>query len=345
MAFAEAVRAAVAVLREVRPQVVITYDPDGEYGHPDHVMTHRVAMAAVEAAADPAYAAIDGAPPWQVAKVYWTACAALGPAARCRGVARGRHPVQSPTRTNSPSASLTRQITTAIRNLGWGEAKEAAMRAHATQISVDGPFFALSNRLGREVLETEYVPSRARRARRCPRRAGPRGRPVRRDMTATPNTGATAPPPDPRWVAPVGVVLCVLCAALAALIEVTLVPLYVGSVIVPVTLLLTAATSVALPVLARRMVDGSAAVLATFAPFVAWVVTYFVLAAQRSEGDVLLTGSGAAGVVGLVLLAVGAITGITTAAVVAFRGPAAGTAPPAPRTGSGSRGGASSPVR
>src|SRR3546814_4508564 len=51
----EAIAHAVAVVREVRPQVVVTYDENGGYGHPDHIQAHRVAMGAVEAAADPVY--------------------------------------------------------------------------------------------------------------------------------------------------------------------------------------------------------------------------------------------------------------------------------------------------
>src|SRR3954462_6982051 len=50
----EAAEHLVAVIREVRPQVVVTYDPNGFYGHPDHIQAHRVAMEAVRLAADPA---------------------------------------------------------------------------------------------------------------------------------------------------------------------------------------------------------------------------------------------------------------------------------------------------
>ena len=66
----EAVAHAVAVVREIRPQVVVTYDENGGYGHPDHIQAHRVAMGAVEAAADPAYRP-DLGEAWSVAKVYW----------------------------------------------------------------------------------------------------------------------------------------------------------------------------------------------------------------------------------------------------------------------------------
>ena len=65
----EAVAHAVAVVRDVRPQVVVTYDENGGYGHPDHIQAHRVAMAAVEAAADAGYRP-DLGEAWETAKVY-----------------------------------------------------------------------------------------------------------------------------------------------------------------------------------------------------------------------------------------------------------------------------------
>src|SRR3954465_10288576 len=68
--FDAAVAEAVAGVREVRPPVFITYDDNGDYGHPDHIMAHRVATAAVERAADPGYG--EG-PAWSVSKLYWTA--------------------------------------------------------------------------------------------------------------------------------------------------------------------------------------------------------------------------------------------------------------------------------
>ncbi len=67
--FDEAVAAAVQIVREVRPQVMVTYDDNGDYGHPDHIMAHRVATAAAEKAADPSYGTGE---PWQVSKFYWT---------------------------------------------------------------------------------------------------------------------------------------------------------------------------------------------------------------------------------------------------------------------------------
>src|ERR687896_332133 len=66
----EAGRELVKIVREVRPQVIVTYDANGFYGHPDHIQAHRVAWRAFEKAADPAYG--DGEP-WEAAKFYATA--------------------------------------------------------------------------------------------------------------------------------------------------------------------------------------------------------------------------------------------------------------------------------
>ncbi|HST97429.1 MAG TPA: N-acetyl-1-D-myo-inositol-2-amino-2-deoxy-alpha-D-glucopyranoside deacetylase [Geodermatophilus sp.] len=154
----EAVAHAVAVVREVRPQVVVTYDEHGGYGHPDHIQAHRVAMRAVDAAADPVYRPDLGAA-WDVAKVYWCcvprsvmrqgieAMAALGEAS----------PFESLGEVDEvPFAVPDELVAAAVDGRAHAGRKDAAMRAHATQITVDGPFFALSNNLGQEVLGTEY---------------------------------------------------------------------------------------------------------------------------------------------------------------------------------------------
>jgi N-acetyl-1-D-myo-inositol-2-amino-2-deoxy-alpha-D-glucopyranoside deacetylase len=154
----EAVAAAVAVVREVRPQVVVTYDENGGYGHPDHIQAHRVAMRAVDAAADPAHRP-DLGEAWEVAKVYWCcvprsvmrqgieAMAALGETS----------PFESLGEVDDvPFAVPDELVAAAVDGRAHAGRKDAAMRAHATQITVDGPFFALSNNLGQEVLGTEY---------------------------------------------------------------------------------------------------------------------------------------------------------------------------------------------
>jgi N-acetyl-1-D-myo-inositol-2-amino-2-deoxy-alpha-D-glucopyranoside deacetylase len=153
--FAEAVAQAVGIIREVRPQVLVTYDEVGGYGHPDHIMAHRVAMAAAQRAAGP-----DGeGEPWTIEKIYWTA---LPKSVLQRGIDALRaagdttffNGVESA--DDLPMGNADDEVTTAIDGRAYAAAKDAAMRAHATQISVDGPFFALSNNVGHEVLAVEY---------------------------------------------------------------------------------------------------------------------------------------------------------------------------------------------
>ncbi len=154
----EATASAVAVIREVRPQVLVTYDENGGYGHPDHIQAHRVAMRAADAAADPAFRP-DLGEAWQIAKVYWNAMprsvlqqgieamAAAGDTTFFEGVTSA---------DDLPFAVPDDVVTTAVDASAFATHKDAAMRAHPTQILVDGPFFALSNNLGLEVMATEY---------------------------------------------------------------------------------------------------------------------------------------------------------------------------------------------
>jgi N-acetyl-1-D-myo-inositol-2-amino-2-deoxy-alpha-D-glucopyranoside deacetylase len=111
----QAARALLDVIAEVRPQVLLTYDADGAYGHPDHIQAHRVAWRACELAGP------DGP-----AKFYATAALESGPG------------------------------TTEIDASAYFGQKLAAMRAHATQITVDAPFFALSDGVRRLASGTEY---------------------------------------------------------------------------------------------------------------------------------------------------------------------------------------------
>ncbi|MFD3544095.1 N-acetyl-1-D-myo-inositol-2-amino-2-deoxy-alpha-D-glucopyranoside deacetylase [Streptomyces sp. NPDC058655] len=168
----EAAAHLVAVVREVRPQVLVTYDPDGGYGHPDHIQAHRVAMRGAELAADPAYRP-DLGEPHRIAKVYWNRVplSVVGEGfarLRAAGAAVPFPGTASP--QDVPGVVDDGRITAEIGADGekgaeggcsGGEealaaAKAAAMRAHATQIAVDGPFFALSNDLAQPLFVREY---------------------------------------------------------------------------------------------------------------------------------------------------------------------------------------------
>jgi N-acetyl-1-D-myo-inositol-2-amino-2-deoxy-alpha-D-glucopyranoside deacetylase len=156
----EAASHLVEVIREVRPQVVVTYDENGGYGHPDHVQAHRVAMRAVELAGDEAYGPDvrqGAAQPWPVGKVYWNV---VPRSVLQRGIEAMKEVDASFFGVESadelPFAAPDALVTTAVDGTEQVEAKLAGMRAHATQISVDGPFFALSNNIGLQVWSTEF---------------------------------------------------------------------------------------------------------------------------------------------------------------------------------------------
>ncbi|MFC9058094.1 N-acetyl-1-D-myo-inositol-2-amino-2-deoxy-alpha-D-glucopyranoside deacetylase [Streptomyces sp. NPDC057074] len=148
----EAAALLVEVIREVRPQVLVTYDPDGGYGHPDHIQAHRIAMRAVELAAE------TGCP---VEKVYWNRVPRSrveDDFARLRADLPGTPFDRAAAVEDVPGVVDDGKITTEIRGEGtaYAAAKAAAMRAHATQITVAGPYFVLSNDLAQPVLTTEY---------------------------------------------------------------------------------------------------------------------------------------------------------------------------------------------
>ena len=152
-----AVRELVAVLREVRPQVVVTYDSNGGYGHPDHVQAHRVTVAAVDAAADPAYAPELGEL-WAVDKLYWTT---VPKSVLQAGIDELKAAGQGgffgvDSADDLPFGVPDDEVTTEVDASDHLDAKVAAMRAHRTQIAVDGPFFALSNNVGRRAFGVEH---------------------------------------------------------------------------------------------------------------------------------------------------------------------------------------------
>ena len=148
----------VAIIREVRPQVLVTYDQFGNYGHPDHIQAHRVAMYAAQLAAVPSYRK-DLGEPWDIAKIYWSALSE----SRMREGLRHLRSVGDETYFDGldpegplPMVTADEDLAAVVDATGYGDAKAAALRAHATQITVDGPFFALSNNLGNEVLAVEH---------------------------------------------------------------------------------------------------------------------------------------------------------------------------------------------
>jgi N-acetyl-1-D-myo-inositol-2-amino-2-deoxy-alpha-D-glucopyranoside deacetylase len=149
----EAAGELVKVIREVRPQVLVTYDDNGFYGHPDHIQAHRVALRAFELAAKPGFGSGEA---WQIAKVYHTAMPRsvmyrAAEALRTSDVGFIAEDVD-----DMPFGTHDETVTTEIDARPWIGNKMEAMRAHLTQISVSAPWFALSNNIGQEVLGVEH---------------------------------------------------------------------------------------------------------------------------------------------------------------------------------------------
>ncbi|MFJ9415990.1 N-acetyl-1-D-myo-inositol-2-amino-2-deoxy-alpha-D-glucopyranoside deacetylase [Streptomyces sp. NPDC101227] len=153
----EAAAHLVAVIREVRPQVLVTYDPNGGYGHPDHIQAHRVAMRGAELAGQTQFRP-DLGPAYAIEKIYWN-CNARSDVeegfARLTAAGVGFPGIASVDDVPGvvPDADVTASIGGAPAHAA---AKTAAMRAHYTQIAVDGPFFALSNDLGQPLFGSEH---------------------------------------------------------------------------------------------------------------------------------------------------------------------------------------------
>ncbi|ASY32927.1 MULTISPECIES: N-acetyl-1-D-myo-inositol-2-amino-2-deoxy-alpha-D-glucopyranoside deacetylase [unclassified Streptomyces] len=148
----------VAVIREVRPDVLVTYDPDGGYGHPDHIQAHRVAMRAAELAAEPGHLPAAG-PAHTIAKTYWNRLprpVAEAAFAEARRALPGSPFARLAAVDDVPGVVDAARVTTAVDARAHLPAKLAAMRAHATQITVAEPLFALSNDLAQPVFGVEY---------------------------------------------------------------------------------------------------------------------------------------------------------------------------------------------
>lgn len=135
----------VEVIDEVKPHVLVTYDEIGGYGHPDHIQAHRVAMRASEKAT------------WQIEKIYWNT---IPKSVIAEGIEKlkgtGSDFFGAESVDDVPFAADDSLVTTVIDGNKFVEAKMEAMKAHKTQIALDGPFFALSNNLGLQVWGNEY---------------------------------------------------------------------------------------------------------------------------------------------------------------------------------------------
>ncbi len=147
----------IKLMREFRPHVVTTYDENGGYPHPDHIMCHKVSVAAFEAAGDP-----DAHPelgePWQPLKLYYNS-----------GWSRARmlalHEGMLAAGLESPYAEMLEKwvdrldrgdrVTTRVECGEYFHVRDEALRAHATQVDPDGFWFHVPLELQLRVWPTE----------------------------------------------------------------------------------------------------------------------------------------------------------------------------------------------
>lgn len=154
--FEEVVARIAAILREVRPQVLVTYNEYGFYGHPDHIRAHEAAMAAVAAAADPAHD--PDSVPHEVAKVYHTAI----PKGRLR-LARelfSQGPMGEDHRFSEEEIDRIgtddELVTTELDVRAYVPRKVAAIEAHRTQLGTTAAFLSVPDDLRTEAFGREH---------------------------------------------------------------------------------------------------------------------------------------------------------------------------------------------
>ncbi|MGA8987955.1 N-acetyl-1-D-myo-inositol-2-amino-2-deoxy-alpha-D-glucopyranoside deacetylase [Aeromicrobium sp.] len=154
----EAAALLVEIIREVRPQVLVTYDDFGNYGHPDHIQAHRVAHYAADLAAARSFRPALGEA-WDISKIYWVALSASRMRAGIKALRdsgdtttfEGMDPDNMP-----PMAIEDEHLDAMIDGELFVPAKLAAMKAHRTQITEDGQFFAGGMDMAAAVWGTEF---------------------------------------------------------------------------------------------------------------------------------------------------------------------------------------------
>ena len=153
----EATEKLVTLVRRLRPHVMTTYDENGGYPHPDHIMCHRISVAAFDAAGDPdAYP--DAGEPWQPMKLYYDIgfslpkMMAFHDALTSRGI---ESPYEEMLERWAEREDNTARITTRVPCADWFPRRDAALKAHATQVDPEGRWFRTPMDLQREIWPTE----------------------------------------------------------------------------------------------------------------------------------------------------------------------------------------------
>jgi mycothiol S-conjugate amidase len=156
-----AARPLVQAVREFRPHVILTYDENGGYPHPDHIKCHQVSVEAFEAAADPDRYPESGEP-WQPLKLYYQVSfhrdrmLALHEAMLARGL-ESPYADRIAKMAAAEEAGKRRplEVTTRVPCADYFEIRDQALLAHATQVAPDGGWFGVPMEVQRAAWPTE----------------------------------------------------------------------------------------------------------------------------------------------------------------------------------------------
>ncbi len=161
----EAAHQLVPLIRDRRPQVLVTYNQMGGYGHPDHVQAHRVAMYAAQLAGVAGYRP-DLGPAWTVSRILWAVMSQSRMQQAIRQLREGGDAESfqwfdsdasaGADDAGHPMLASDADVAAAVDGSAYVSRKLAAMRAHASQITEDGPFFAGTPVLGDQMWAHEY---------------------------------------------------------------------------------------------------------------------------------------------------------------------------------------------
>ncbi len=157
MSVEKAAEPLVEIMRRFRPHVVTTYDENGGYPHPDHIMCHKITVAAFEAAADPT-CYVGSGDPWQPLKLYYhhsfsrMRLQALGDAMEKRGLTS---PYTEWLAEWDDDENWDDRVTTRVECAEYFSVRDRALLAHATQIDPDGSWFAVPLELAQQAWPTE----------------------------------------------------------------------------------------------------------------------------------------------------------------------------------------------
>ncbi|MDX6300733.1 MAG: mycothiol S-conjugate amidase [Nocardioidaceae bacterium] len=157
IALEEATEPLVRLVRSFKPHVMTTYDENGGYPHPDHIMCHKISVAAFEAAGDPTRYP-DAGEPWQPLKLYYhhsfhrQRTQALNDAMIAHGL---ESPYADRLAEWKPDPDHDNRITTRVPCPEYFPIRDEALLAHATQIDPDGAWFACPLEVHQEAWPTE----------------------------------------------------------------------------------------------------------------------------------------------------------------------------------------------